>query len=148
MLSARDADFPERRAGPAAVLGWSADNAERNPPRRRRIQAGRPVSAHGAGAPGGGASPPVRAPGRKGVPATRRPRRLDSRRGARGGTRLGPGGAASPGRGARAGATWDTCALHRGEAGSAAPADPARAALPRALHRFAGKPARSRPSRS
>lgn len=41
------------------------------------------VSARGAGAPGGGASPPVRAPGRKGVPATRKPRRLDSRLGAR-----------------------------------------------------------------
>lgn len=59
MLSARDANFPERRAGPAAVLGWSADNDEPNPPRRRRIQAGRTVSARGAGAPGGGASPPV-----------------------------------------------------------------------------------------
>lgn len=147
VLSARDADFPESRAGPAAALRWSADNDEQNPPRRRRIQAGRTVSARGAGAPGGGASPPVRARGRKRVPAKRKPRRLDSRLGARGGIRPGPGGAAKPGEGARAGATWDTCVPYRGKAGGAAPADPARAALPSAVHRVAGKPARSRPSR-
>lgn len=56
MRSAQDADFPERRAGPAAVFGWSADNDEPNPPRRRRIQAGHRLCTRGRGARGRGVS--------------------------------------------------------------------------------------------